>query len=41
MGEYKHVFTPIKIGRMTVRNRIETAPAMPFLATIDGDASRE
>ena len=41
MGEYRHIFTPIKIGRMTVKNRIETAPAMPFLATIDGDASPE
>jgi 2,4-dienoyl-CoA reductase-like NADH-dependent reductase (Old Yellow Enzyme family)/thioredoxin reductase len=38
---YKHIFTPLKIGRMTVKNRIETAPAMPFLATIDGDVSRE
>lgn len=41
MSEYRHVFTPIKIGKITVKNRIETAPAMPFLATIDGDASRE
>ena len=41
MSQYKHIFTPVKIGKMTVKNRIETAPAMPFLATIDGDASRE
>ncbi len=41
MTNYKHIFTPLKIGRMTVKNRIETAPAMPFLATIDCDVSRE
>ena len=41
MNNYPHVFTPIKIGRMTVKNRIEMAPVMPFLATIDGDASSE
>lgn len=41
MADYKHIFTPIKIGRMTVKNRIEKAPAVPFLATIDGDVSRE
>lgn len=41
MGEYNHIFTPIKIGRLTVKNRIEKAPAVPFLATIDGDVSRE
>ncbi len=41
MGDYKHIFTPIKIGRLTIKNRIEKAPAVPFLATIDGDVSRE
>jgi 2,4-dienoyl-CoA reductase-like NADH-dependent reductase (Old Yellow Enzyme family)/thioredoxin reductase len=41
VGEFKHIFTPLKIGRMTVKNRIETAPAMPFLATMDCDVSRE
>ena len=41
VGNFQHIFTPLKIGNMTVKNRIETAPAMPFLATIDGDASRE
>jgi len=41
LGKYKHIFTPLKIGRMTVKNRIEKAPAVPFLATIDGDVSRE
>ena len=32
---------PIKIGGMIVKNRIEKAPAVSFLATIDGDVSRE
>jgi 2,4-dienoyl-CoA reductase-like NADH-dependent reductase (Old Yellow Enzyme family)/thioredoxin reductase len=41
MSAYKHIFMPLKIGKLTVKNRIETAPAMPFLATSDGDASRE
>jgi 2,4-dienoyl-CoA reductase-like NADH-dependent reductase (Old Yellow Enzyme family)/thioredoxin reductase len=41
MGNYKHIFTPLKIGRMTVKNRIETAPCVPFLAGIDGDVTRE
>ncbi|MGD0914856.1 MAG: FAD-dependent oxidoreductase [Thermodesulfobacteriota bacterium] len=41
MAEYKHIFTPIKIGRLTVKNRIEAAPAGPMLAGIDGDVTRE
>ena len=41
MGNYKHIFTPIKIGCLTVKNRIEVAPAMPFLATSDCDVSAE
>ncbi|MBN1190180.1 MAG: FAD-dependent oxidoreductase [Dehalococcoidales bacterium] len=41
MSNYKHIFTPLKIGNITVKNRIETAPAMPFLATSDCDVSRE
>jgi len=41
MSKYKHIFTPLKIGNITVKNRIETAPCMPFLATNDCDVSRE
>ncbi len=41
MNNFKHVFTPIKIGRMTVKNRIEHAPAMPILAGWEGDVTRE
>jgi hypothetical protein len=28
VGEYKHIFTPITIGRLTVNNRIEKAPGV-------------
>jgi len=38
---YDHVFTPLKIGRMTVKNRIETSPAVPFLASSDYLVTRE
>ena len=41
MTKYQHIFTPFKIGRMTVKNRIEVAPAMPMLASIDGDVTPE
>ena len=41
MVDFKYIFTPIKIGKITVKNRIETAPAQPFLATIEGGISRE
>jgi 2,4-dienoyl-CoA reductase-like NADH-dependent reductase (Old Yellow Enzyme family) len=41
VASYEHVFTPIKIGRLTVKNRIEAAPAMPILASICGDATQE
>jgi 2,4-dienoyl-CoA reductase-like NADH-dependent reductase (Old Yellow Enzyme family)/thioredoxin reductase len=41
MTEFSSIFTPLKIGRMTVKNRIEVAPAMPMLASIDGDITPE
>ena len=41
MGDFKHIFQPLKIGRMTVKNRIETAPCVPFLASIDNDVTPE
>jgi 2,4-dienoyl-CoA reductase-like NADH-dependent reductase (Old Yellow Enzyme family)/thioredoxin reductase len=40
MGNYPHVFTPIKIGQMTVKNRIEFAPVGSLLA-LNGLMSRE
>ena len=38
---YKRLFEPIQIGRLTVKNRIEAAPAHPSLATADGLVTRE
>jgi 2,4-dienoyl-CoA reductase-like NADH-dependent reductase (Old Yellow Enzyme family)/thioredoxin reductase len=38
---YEHIFKPLKIGNMTVKNRIETAPAVPFLASSDYLVTRE
>jgi 2,4-dienoyl-CoA reductase-like NADH-dependent reductase (Old Yellow Enzyme family)/NADPH-dependent 2,4-dienoyl-CoA reductase/sulfur reductase-like enzyme len=38
---YEHVFRPLRIGRITVKNRIESAPAVPFLASADYTATRE
>lgn len=36
MCKYENVFQPIKIGKLTVKNRIEVSPAEPFLTTKDG-----
>jgi 2,4-dienoyl-CoA reductase-like NADH-dependent reductase (Old Yellow Enzyme family)/thioredoxin reductase len=41
MGSYEHLFTPLKIGRLTVKNRIESSPALPFLASTDYCVTRE
>ena len=41
MPERLKLFEPIKIGRLTVKNRIEAAPAHPALATADGLITRE
>lgn len=38
---YEHIFKPIKIGPLTVRNRIEVAPHEPKLATWDGLITNE
>lgn len=35
-SKYAKIFTPIKIGNMIVKNRIETAPAAPRLASPEG-----
>lgn len=35
------IFKPIKVGPLTLKNRIEVAPAAPFLAGHDGAATRE
>jgi 2,4-dienoyl-CoA reductase-like NADH-dependent reductase (Old Yellow Enzyme family)/thioredoxin reductase len=41
MKGYTHVFSPLKIGRITARNRIEVSPAIPFLASQDYFVTRE
>jgi 2,4-dienoyl-CoA reductase-like NADH-dependent reductase (Old Yellow Enzyme family)/thioredoxin reductase len=41
MGAYTHVFSPLKIGRITTKNRIEASPAIPFLASEDYFVTRE
>lgn len=33
---YDHLFKPLKVGPLTVKNRIEVSPAEPFLCTRDG-----
>lgn len=38
---YQKVFEPLKIGRLTAKNRIEVSPAEPFLATKDGMVTDE
>lgn len=34
--EYKHIFRPLKVGPLVVKNRIEVSPAEPFLCTKEG-----
>ena len=41
MDKKKHIFQPIKLGPVTVKNRIEVAPAAPFLAGLDASVSQE
>ncbi len=38
---YEHVFTPITIKGIDFKNRIETPPTLPFLASADGQATPE
>ncbi len=41
MSNFDHVFQPLKIGHLTVKNRIEAAPAGPMLASSDSLAAPE
>ncbi|WP_246798124.1 NAD(P)/FAD-dependent oxidoreductase [Alkalibacter rhizosphaerae] len=41
MKKYESILQPIKIGNLWVKNRIESSPAEPFLATKDGLVSEE
>ena len=38
---YPHLFQPIKIGKLTLKNRITSAPIYNFLATYDNHITRE
>ena len=39
--KYEKLFEPVKIGKLTIKNRIESAPTLPVLAHPDGHPSRE
>ncbi len=41
MKDYGNVFSPIVIGNIEIKNRIETPPMLPCLATMDGYVTRE
>jgi 2,4-dienoyl-CoA reductase-like NADH-dependent reductase (Old Yellow Enzyme family)/thioredoxin reductase len=38
---YPHIFQPIKIGKLTLKNRITNAPTYNFLASYDNHVTRE
>ena len=41
MTQYKNVFSPFKVGNTILKNRIETSPMLPSLASPDGFVTRE
>jgi 2,4-dienoyl-CoA reductase-like NADH-dependent reductase (Old Yellow Enzyme family)/thioredoxin reductase len=40
-GRYPHLFQPIQIGKLTLKNRITNAPTYNFLASYDNHVTRE
>jgi len=40
-GKYPHLFQPIKIGKLSLKNRITNAPTYNFLASYDNHLTRE
>jgi 2,4-dienoyl-CoA reductase-like NADH-dependent reductase (Old Yellow Enzyme family)/thioredoxin reductase len=40
-GKYPHIFQPIRIGKLTLKNRITNAPTYNFLASYDNHITRE
>jgi 2,4-dienoyl-CoA reductase-like NADH-dependent reductase (Old Yellow Enzyme family)/thioredoxin reductase len=40
-SKYPHIFQPIKIGKLTLKNRITNAPTYNFLASYDNHVTRE
>jgi 2,4-dienoyl-CoA reductase-like NADH-dependent reductase (Old Yellow Enzyme family)/thioredoxin reductase len=41
IGKYPHLAEPIKVGRLTLKNRITNAPTYNFLASYDNHVTRE
>jgi 2,4-dienoyl-CoA reductase-like NADH-dependent reductase (Old Yellow Enzyme family)/thioredoxin reductase len=41
ISKYPHLFQPIKIGKLTLKNRITNAPTYNFLASYDNHVTRE
>jgi 2,4-dienoyl-CoA reductase-like NADH-dependent reductase (Old Yellow Enzyme family)/thioredoxin reductase len=41
IGKYPHLFQPIKVGKLTLKNRITNAPTYNFLASYDNHITRE
>lgn len=41
MGNYEHVLAPLKVGKITLKNRIEFTPSCNTLATMDGMVTNE
>jgi 2,4-dienoyl-CoA reductase-like NADH-dependent reductase (Old Yellow Enzyme family)/NADPH-dependent 2,4-dienoyl-CoA reductase/sulfur reductase-like enzyme len=41
MSKYNHVFTPFRIGKLEVKNRIQVPPMLSCMATPDGFVTRE
>jgi 2,4-dienoyl-CoA reductase-like NADH-dependent reductase (Old Yellow Enzyme family)/thioredoxin reductase len=40
-GRYPHIFQPIQIGKLTLKNRITNSPTYNFLASYDNHVTRE
>jgi 2,4-dienoyl-CoA reductase-like NADH-dependent reductase (Old Yellow Enzyme family)/thioredoxin reductase len=40
-GKYPHLFQPIRVGNLTLKNRITNAPTYNFLASYDNHITRE
>ena len=40
-NKYPHIFQPIRIGKLTLKNRITNSPTYNFLASYDNHVTRE
>lgn len=41
MNRYPHIFTPLKLGKVTIKNRLEFTPFVPCLADSEGGVTQE